>query len=185
MEFWKSATTEPPREQGWYAVLICFDPQEGVFPGGAYWKGHEWGRKAVVMFGGDSLESEKAAEELAEQNGQEPVAEVDWLGLVQWCKRPPPQGTKLYALPVAPVAPVADKSRDQLQQHIARLTGTHCDRGDETVTALDLTAPVADKDAERWRTYLKVYADEGMCAAEWDGPEAMTAYVDAAMAKGE
>ena len=44
-------------------------------------------------------------------------------------------------------------------------------------------APEDSKDAERWRTYLKVYADEGMCAAEWDGPEAMAAYVDAAMAK--
>ena len=40
-----------PGEQGWYAVLICYDPQEGVFPSAGYWDGQKWDRKAVSGFG--------------------------------------------------------------------------------------------------------------------------------------
>ena len=49
-------------------------------------------------------------------------------------------------------------------------------------------APVASEDARdaaRWRTYLKHYADEELCACEWAGPEAITAYIDAAMGEKE
>jgi hypothetical protein len=39
--------------------------------------------------------------------------------------------------------------------------------------------PRADADdAQRWRTYLKCYDREEMVAAEWDGPAAITAFID-------
>ena len=41
------------------------------------------------------------------------------------------------------------------------------------------------RDAERWRTYLKVFAEEGIVEAQWEGPEAITAYIDAAMKGGK
>lgn len=27
---------------GWYPVLLCWDPNEGIFPNAAYWDGTEW-----------------------------------------------------------------------------------------------------------------------------------------------
>lgn len=39
-----------PGIAGWYAVLICYDPEEGVFPSGAYWDGEKWVQKAVVGY---------------------------------------------------------------------------------------------------------------------------------------
>lgn len=56
-----------PSAAGWYAVLVCYDPQEGVFPAGAYWDGEKWSRKAVHGFG-EKCETEKEAEELAYAN---------------------------------------------------------------------------------------------------------------------
>ncbi len=41
-----------PGPAGWYAVLICYDEAEGVFPSAAYWSGEAWDRKAVIGFAG-------------------------------------------------------------------------------------------------------------------------------------
>jgi hypothetical protein len=40
-----------PSAPGWYAVLVCYDACEGVFPMGAWWDGANWQQKAVVAFG--------------------------------------------------------------------------------------------------------------------------------------
>ena len=53
-----------PIEAGWYAVLICYDPREGIFPGAAHWDGKKWSRKSVSGFGG-KCDTEKEAEALA------------------------------------------------------------------------------------------------------------------------
>jgi hypothetical protein len=47
--FWKF--DGKPFEPGWYAVLVCYDEQEGAFPGASFWDGAEWDRKAVAAFG--------------------------------------------------------------------------------------------------------------------------------------
>ena len=59
-------TGDPP-SPGWYAVLVCYDPQEGVFPMGAEWDGSKWKQRFVVGFG-DRCETAKQAEELARDN---------------------------------------------------------------------------------------------------------------------
>jgi hypothetical protein len=40
--------TEPINE-GWYATLYCWDPQEGTFPGPNYWDGRTWQEKLPVI----------------------------------------------------------------------------------------------------------------------------------------
>lgn len=39
---WLDASEQPPTEPGWYAVLWCYEPNEGFFPDGAYWDGERW-----------------------------------------------------------------------------------------------------------------------------------------------
>ena len=56
-----------PNEPGWYAVLICYDPLEGISPGAGYWDGQKWNRKAVLGFG-EKCETEAEAEALAYEN---------------------------------------------------------------------------------------------------------------------
>lgn len=58
---------QDPKAPGWYAVLICYDPQEGIFPSAAYWDGEKWNRKAVSGFG-ERRETEAEAEALAYEN---------------------------------------------------------------------------------------------------------------------
>jgi len=53
-----------PNEQGWYAVIICYDEQEGAFPCAAYWSGDTWNKKAVVAFG-EKRETESEARRLS------------------------------------------------------------------------------------------------------------------------
>jgi hypothetical protein len=53
-----------PTEAGWYAVLICYDTQEGIFPDARLWDGEKWNGKAVLAFG-DKCESESDANRLA------------------------------------------------------------------------------------------------------------------------
>ena len=53
-----------PNEAGWYAVLVCYDEAEGMFPQAAHWDGNNWGRKAVVSFG-ESRATEQGAKALA------------------------------------------------------------------------------------------------------------------------
>lgn len=53
-----------PSQIGWYAVLICYDENEGVFPNAAWWDGDRWSRKSVICFG-DMRCTEQEAEQLA------------------------------------------------------------------------------------------------------------------------
>jgi hypothetical protein len=59
--------TKEPAEPGWYAILICYDPREGIFPDAGYWDGTKWDRKAVSGHG-DRCESMELAEALAYEN---------------------------------------------------------------------------------------------------------------------
>ena len=52
-----------PTEDGWYAVLVCYDPQEGIFPMAAYWNGR-WEKKCVIAIG-HRCNTEAEAERLA------------------------------------------------------------------------------------------------------------------------
>jgi len=40
--------TDDPTESGWYAVLICYDAEEGFSPSARYWK-TEWQSHSPVM----------------------------------------------------------------------------------------------------------------------------------------
>ena len=62
---WQAEST--PNSPGWYAVLICWDMQEGVFPSAAYWDGREWSIYSVVSFG-DRCDTQKEAIELGYEN---------------------------------------------------------------------------------------------------------------------
>ena len=53
-----------PAIAGWYAVLVCYDEHEGVFPMDAWWDGSKWQEKSVIAFG-DSMQTKKEAEDLA------------------------------------------------------------------------------------------------------------------------
>jgi len=54
-----------PTEPGWYAVLVCWDSQEGIFPMAAHWDGQAWKHRAIVAFG-EKCESEADAKALAD-----------------------------------------------------------------------------------------------------------------------
>jgi hypothetical protein len=41
---------EDPTEIGWYVILRCFDPQEGVFLDTDYWDGHRFYGKGVSCY---------------------------------------------------------------------------------------------------------------------------------------
>ena len=58
---------DPYSARGWYAVLICYDSDEGSFPGAARWEGDEWSRRGVIAFGG-RCETQERAEALAIEN---------------------------------------------------------------------------------------------------------------------
>ena len=79
----------------------------------------------------------------------------------------------------------------QLRTENANLKAYNATRTDELLGAshriADLESENAElrKDAERWRTYLKVFDEEELVEAEWKGPKAITAYIDAAMKGGE
>lgn len=39
---WVDVYERPPTEPGWYAVLLCFDAEEGILPNVAAWTGAAW-----------------------------------------------------------------------------------------------------------------------------------------------
>ncbi len=53
-----------PKAPGWYAVLVCYDYQEGAFPTAGYWDGAKWKQKAVTAFG-EMRDTEESAKRLA------------------------------------------------------------------------------------------------------------------------
>ncbi len=64
---WIFGKTPPPDAPGWYAVLLCYDTEEGVLPGSAEWDGAAWKHKAVVAFG-ERRDTEREADDLAYDN---------------------------------------------------------------------------------------------------------------------
>jgi len=64
--------TNKPTEEGWYAVLICYDIQEGIFPSAGYWDGYKWDRKSVTGHG-DKCANKEQAEAIAYENDPLPV----------------------------------------------------------------------------------------------------------------
>jgi len=37
-----------PKQRGWYAVLICWEPEEGHFPDAAYWDGENFDKQKFL-----------------------------------------------------------------------------------------------------------------------------------------
>ena len=56
-----------PDAAGWYAVLVCYDAEEGAFPMGAEWDGAKWKQRFVAAFG-DRCETADEAKDLAYDN---------------------------------------------------------------------------------------------------------------------
>lgn len=46
---WIFVSDRPPTVDGWYAVTICYDPHEGLFPGAAYATGGEFKQQKAVL----------------------------------------------------------------------------------------------------------------------------------------
>ena len=45
---------DDPDESGWYAITYCYDAQEGIFPGAAYWDQHGQKWRSRLPIGGRS-----------------------------------------------------------------------------------------------------------------------------------
>lgn len=39
---WVVAASFMPAESGWYAILVCWDPEEGYFPNADFFDGETW-----------------------------------------------------------------------------------------------------------------------------------------------
>ena len=50
MEWEFEPEKNPPEEPGWYPILVCYDPQEGLLPAAAYWDGDKWEGELVRVF---------------------------------------------------------------------------------------------------------------------------------------
>lgn len=61
---WMFDGTPPADAPGWYAALICYDVEEGMFPSSAEWDGAKWKERAVVGFG-EMRQTQKEAADLA------------------------------------------------------------------------------------------------------------------------
>lgn len=62
--------SDKPIKAGFYPVLFCFDPEEGLFDCGAYWDGNNWDRPRVIGFG-IKCKNKQDAERLAEKHNPE------------------------------------------------------------------------------------------------------------------
>jgi hypothetical protein len=58
-----------PTENGWYAVVLMYDPCEGAFLSAWYWEG-KWGTTAVIGWNGP-FESRELAEKFGYDNDPE------------------------------------------------------------------------------------------------------------------
>lgn len=69
---------EPPKA-GWYAVTLCWDPEEGLFPETGRWTGTEWVgndypiQEVVVAYSSEPFATEKEAEAWADANDMERI----------------------------------------------------------------------------------------------------------------
>lgn len=58
-----------PTKTGWYAILICWESNEGFFPGAAYWNGEIFTTDLPVSnFVDIAFLTKEEAEEFAEDN---------------------------------------------------------------------------------------------------------------------
>lgn len=66
---------DPPSMRGWYAVIICFDEREGLFPQALYSDGHTWAKKLPVTAIGNvgPFASEQEAHDFAYAHDPEEV----------------------------------------------------------------------------------------------------------------
>jgi hypothetical protein len=60
-----------PTQPGWYATLVCWDEEEGVFPGAHYWNGSSWDTRASIQYWPIVFESKEAATDYAYDNDPE------------------------------------------------------------------------------------------------------------------
>lgn len=58
MNEWKYNAT--PTADGWYAVLKCWDAEEGIFPDAALRTGETWSEPAILAFNGPFATQEEA-----------------------------------------------------------------------------------------------------------------------------
>ncbi len=54
-----------PREKGWHAVSICYEPIEGIIPAAAYWDGVHWNKDYILAFHDEVFENAEVAKEWA------------------------------------------------------------------------------------------------------------------------
>jgi len=66
---------EHPMETGWYAVLRCYDVEEGILSGANYWDGSQWlnSSKAMTQFSSIKFSAELDAKNWAYDNNPEQV----------------------------------------------------------------------------------------------------------------
>jgi hypothetical protein len=63
---WKDSRDEPPSAEGWYPVMICWEVEEGFFPGSAWFDGKRWDTtEPVILHGPSPCASAEAAREWA------------------------------------------------------------------------------------------------------------------------
>ena len=63
---WLYEQEDAERAPGWYAIALCWDPEEGTFPGADYWDGNEWTEGGpIIATSPGTLASKFAADEWA------------------------------------------------------------------------------------------------------------------------
>jgi len=64
---WICYDEEKPKTPGWYAVLYCWEIQEGVFNQASYWN-DGWDEKLPIGFWWGPFDTAQEAEEYAEES---------------------------------------------------------------------------------------------------------------------
>lgn len=62
---WLIIDDAPPKEKGYYAILISYDHDDIFIPLGAYWNGERFDAKRPVCYLNKRFSSQEAAEEHA------------------------------------------------------------------------------------------------------------------------
>jgi hypothetical protein len=63
-----------PTQPGWYATLVCWEVEEGMFPGAHYWNGNAWEpswRSAGIQYWPIVFDTKEAAETYAYEHDPE------------------------------------------------------------------------------------------------------------------
>jgi len=64
---WEYGSAKPDTP-GWYPILVCWDPVEGIFPFASRWTGSEWeaySHRPIVAYWPQVFTTEQAAEACA------------------------------------------------------------------------------------------------------------------------